>query len=96
MRLLVFVLAACAIPQFEDLGAVNDAGSCSVIVLPGDCGDVGELQRRFEAELPCNVCISYRCACERHTFCKVCVGGVDPVHGWGCTPNARAFCTTPD
>jgi hypothetical protein len=89
--LALLLVVGCTIPTLEEAGKVNEAGVCQVLVLPGSCADAPALEERYEAELPCNTCIVYSCDCESRTFCKVCTT-VEPGNGWGCTPNAPAWC----
>ena len=91
--LLAVMLVACAGPRLEDLGRVNDAGSCQVLVAPGDCSDAPGLERQREAGLPCNTCVVYQCECSRRLFCKVCTPGAERSEdAWACTPTAAAWC----
>lgn len=86
-------VVACSVPRLEDAGRVNEDGVCEILVVPGSCRDVADIERQFENALPCNTCVAYACDCQQRFFCKVCPpGGEPPPNAWGCTPGAPAWC----
>jgi hypothetical protein len=83
--LLVMLLVGCTLPKLEAAGAIDDAGVCQAIVLPGPCGDIPSMEHRYGEALPCNVCVHVACDCQYYGICRVC-GIPNPTAGpwWSC------------